>query len=373
MAGEITALTMPKWGLAMTEGKVVAWNVEEGAQVAAGQGIVEVETEKITNVCEAPVSGALRKRVASAGDTLAVGALMGVIADASVSGNEIERFIQEFRADTAGAAATEGEALRTSSVTVGGRPIRYLKMGEAGEVPVLLIHGLGGDLNNWLFNQPALAQKHTVYALDLPGHGGSTKEVGSGDVGAMTAAVIGFLDALGVERVHLIGHSLGGAIALNAALEHPRRAATVTLISPAGLGTEADVSYIEGFIQAERRKEMKAVLGRLFANPETVSNEMINNVLKYKRLEGVTAALGTIAAAIFRDNKQALVLRDRLAEVTVPVQVIWGKQDSVIPPSQAVALPAAISVHLLSGAGHMAHLEQPQEVNKLIERLVASA
>jgi len=373
MAGKITALTMPKWGLAMTEGKVVAWNVHEGAEVAAGQGIVEVETEKITNLCEAPVSGVLCRRVAKEGDTLPVGALIGVIADASVPSEEIERFVQEFRLDTSGVAETEAEPLRANSVTVNGRPLRYLKMGEAGGFPIVLLHGLGGDLNNWLFNQPVLAQKHTVYALDLPGHGGSSKEVGSGDVSAMTAAVVGFFDALGIERAHLVGHSLGGAVALAVVLEHPRRVATVTLISPAGLGPELDASYVEAFIEAERRREMKTVLGKLFANPEIVSNEMVNNVLKYKRLEGVKAALSTIAAAILRDGKQAVVLRDRLSEVSAPVQVIWGKQDSIVPPSHAQGLPGAVPVHLLAGAGHMAHLEQPQEVNRLIEQLVGRA
>jgi pyruvate dehydrogenase E2 component (dihydrolipoamide acetyltransferase) len=372
MAGQITALTMPKWGLAMTEGKVVAWNLEEGASVEAGQGIVEIETEKITNICEAPIAGVLRRRVASEGETLAVGALLGVIADASVPDEEITRFVKEFRAETPDMAAAEAQAPRSTSVEVNGRPIRYLQMGEAGGLPILLIHGFGGDLNNWLFNQPVLSQKHTVYALDLPGHGGSSKEVGNGDIAAMTAAVIGFLNAVGVARAHLVGHSLGGGIALNAALEHPSRVATLTLISPVGLGADVDASYIQDFIQAERRKEMKNVLGRLFAKPEIVGTEMINNVLKYKRLEGVKTALSTVAQAIHRGNKQALVLRERLSELNAPTQVIWGEKDSILPAAQASGLPSAISVHLLSGAGHMAHMEQPQEVNKLIERLVSS-
>jgi pyruvate dehydrogenase E2 component (dihydrolipoamide acetyltransferase) len=373
MAGEITALTMPKWGLAMTEGKLVAWNVAEGTPVAPGQPIVEIETEKITNVYEAPAGGVLRKCVAVAGDTLPVGALIGVLADPSVSDEDIARFIEEFRAEAPETSAAEAEAVRVASVTVNGRPIQYLKMGDAGGIPLLLVHGLGGDLNNWLFNQPVLAQKHTVYALDLPGHGGSTKDVGGGDIGAMTAAVVGFLDALSVDRAHFVGHSLGGGIALSAALEHPRRAATLTLISPVGLGSEINVDYIDGFIQSERRKEMKVVLGRLFAKPEIVSNEMVNDVLKYKRLEGVKAALSTIARAIFRGNKQGFIVRDRLSEISAPIQIIWGEQDAIIPSSQVAGLPASVSVHMLAGVGHMAHMEQPQEVNKLIERLVTSS
>ena len=92
--------------------------------------------------------------------------------------------------------------------------IRYLKQGEAGE-PVVLIHGFGGDLNNWLFALPALAEEHTVYALDLPGHGGSSKDVGDGT--GLTDAVIGFLDAVDLDRPHLVGHSLGGLVAAQVA------------------------------------------------------------------------------------------------------------------------------------------------------------
>ena len=76
----------------------------------------------------------------------------------------------------------------------------------------MFIHGFGGDLNNWLFNQEALAETHTTYAIDLPGHGGSSKDVGAGDLGSMTAAVAGWMEAMKIDRAHLVGHSMGGAV-----------------------------------------------------------------------------------------------------------------------------------------------------------------
>ena len=86
---------------------------------------------------------------------------------------------------------------------------------------MVLIHGFGADLNAWMFTQPALAEGRRAIAFDLPGHGGSVKEVGAGDLDALTGAVSDALDALGIERAHLVGHSMGGAVAAAFALGTP--------------------------------------------------------------------------------------------------------------------------------------------------------
>ncbi len=85
----------------------------------------------------------------------------------------------------------------------------------------MLVHGFGGDKNSWLFVQQPLAEHHAVHALDLPGHGASDKEVGDGSLASLADTVVGFLDALGISRAHLVGHSLGGAVV--AAVAAPRR------------------------------------------------------------------------------------------------------------------------------------------------------
>jgi pyruvate dehydrogenase E2 component (dihydrolipoamide acetyltransferase) len=96
MASHISAITMPKWGIEMTEGTITGWRVKVGERIERGTEILDVETEKIVNAVESPASGLLRRIIADAGDTLAVGALVGVIADEAVGDAEVARFVDSF-------------------------------------------------------------------------------------------------------------------------------------------------------------------------------------------------------------------------------------------------------------------------------------
>lgn len=366
---DIEAIVMPKWGLAMQEGTLTKWNVDEGAQIRPGLEICDIETSKIANAMEATIAGTLRRRVASEGVTLPVGALLAVVADAKTSESEIDAFIAKFQESfAAAAAAAEADAPRSRTVQVQGRAVNYLQVGDGG-VPIVFIHGFGGDLNSWMFNQPELATGRATIALDLPGHGASAKAVEDGSVAGLAATVLGLIDALDVGRAHLVGHSLGGAIALQIALDHPARVASVTGIASAGLGPEINMGYIEGFIASSGRKEIKPHLETLFADPSLVTRDLVNDILKFKRLDGVEAALRAIATAAFAGGRQATVLRDRLGALKVPAQFIVGARDRILPPDQARGLPAAIAVHVLPDAGHMPHMEAAGEVNRLIARI----
>jgi pyruvate dehydrogenase E2 component (dihydrolipoamide acetyltransferase) len=123
-------------------------------------------------------------------------------------------------------------------------------------------------------------------------------------------------------------------------------------------------------MQAKRRKQLQPVLEMLVANPAMVSREMIEEVLKYKRLDGVDAALSRIAGEAFAGGRQALQLTGRLGELSVPLQVIWGRQDQILPVRHAEGLPAGISVTVLDGAGHLAHMEKAAEVNDKLRAFV---
>jgi pyruvate dehydrogenase E2 component (dihydrolipoamide acetyltransferase) len=371
MTAEITAITMPKWGLTMTEGKVVGWLKEQGQSFAAGEELLEIETTKITNVIEAPTGGLLRRIVAPAGTNLPIGALLGVVAPQGVSESDIDSFVAGFEIPEAAAeAAVDAEAAKPREVEIAGLRLRYLEFGEGTSTPVLLLHGFGADLNTWMFTQPALAETRRVIALDLPGHGASAKEVGSADPDHFANTVDRTADALVIERAHLVGHSMGGGIAAALALRRRDRVASLTLIAPAGLGTEINNAFIDGFVRASRRRETAEVLGLLVHDPALVSRAMVEDVLRYKRLDGVSTALSRIAEAWFPGGTQSLDVAERIASLPIPVQIIWGREDQIIPAAHAEALASRLPVHILEETGHLPHMEKPSEVNRLINRLI---
>ena len=117
---------------------------------------------------------------------------------------------------------------------------------------------------------------------------------------------------------------------------------------------------------AGKRRDLKPHLEKLFADPKLVTRQLIDDVLKYKRLDGVELALRTIASQFFPGGRQALVLRDRLSELSVPTLVLWGAEDSIVPVSHGEGLPANIETRILPGAGHMVQMEAAAEVNRAI-------
>ena len=368
MSERIRKITMPKWGLSMKEGRLNAWLVAEGTRLEPGMEIAEVESDKIAGTLEASVAGPLRRRVAREDETLPVGALLAVAAEAEVPDAEIDAFITEFNASFVSAEETEDAELGPSTVEVEGRRIAYVVRGEGGD-PLLLIHGFGGDKNNWLFNHDVLAAERVVYALDLPGHGESEKRI-EGDAGpeGMAATLLGFMDALGIERAHLAGHSFGGAVAMTAARRAPERVLSLGLVASAGLGPEIDADYLRGFATTNSRNQLKKLAQRLFADDSLVTRSLVEDLLKYKRLDGVAESLAAIADSVLEGDRQRLQFGETIAALDIPIRLIWGEADRIIPATHATALGDAAEVHVLPGAGHMVMMEAAKEVNQLLAR-----
>ena len=366
MTSRISAVTMPRWGMTMTEGKVTRWLVPVGGQIAAGADLVEIETTKITNVLEAADGGTLRRTVVGEGGTASVGAIIAVIAEPGAKESEIDAFVasQLASGDDDGSESVSGPSARL--LRAGEHTLNVLSMGQGDKLPVLFIHGFGGDLNSWMFNQPVIAETRPTHALDLPGHGQSSPSQGKGSARALSDAVLALMDALNLPRAHLVGHSMGGAIALLLAATKPDRIASVIGVAPGGLGPELNRGFIDGFIAADRRPAMTETLGLLFARPDAVSRAMVEEALRYKRQDGASDALKAIAAANFTTDGQKSGLRELLPAIQPPISIVWGALDRIIPASQAQGLPAKVAATVVEGAGHMPHMEKAAEVNRLI-------
>jgi pyruvate dehydrogenase E2 component (dihydrolipoamide acetyltransferase) len=129
---QITAISMPTWGLTMEEGTLVKWLVAEGARAAPGMELAEIETAKVTNMLEAQEAGVLRRHVIAEGETRACGVLIGVLAEETVPDAEVDAFIARFAGNAAGEAALTQAPEPEQLDLPDGRRLRYLRAGEGG-------------------------------------------------------------------------------------------------------------------------------------------------------------------------------------------------------------------------------------------------
>ena len=371
MPSEIYGLVIPKYGMVMTEGIISKWYREEGDAVSHGDELVDIETEKVANVYESPQHGILRRKIVSEGQSVPIGSLFGIIASSDVEEAEIDAYVEKFQS-TFNSAATTSSGASPEVIDIPGGYIRFLKQGDDADADIVLVHGFGADLNNWLLNQAVLAESCSAYAIDLPGHGGSIKNPQIATIEDIAAAVLAFLDAKKLSSIHLVGHSLGGGVATKIALERPGLVKSLTLIAPVGLGKEINFTFVKGLMETDRRKEMQSLLETLFHNPALVSREMTMNVLNSKRIDGAVTCLRAIAEHCFAGGEQTSILRGNLLQLSVPIQIIWGRSDRIIPPQHAASLPRTINIHLIENAGHMVHMEKASDVNRLILHFVAA-
>ena len=268
------------------------------------------------------------------------------------------------------AKAVSAEEAEEKVVDVGGVAIHCLIAGSPGAPRVVFIHGLGGSYETWSLNLPAFAERFRICALDLVGAGSSAKPAMDYSVPSLAGFLARFLDALGGEwqRVSLVGHSLGGAIALAFASRYPERVERLVLVDSAGLGSEIDSEVLDLVRAGPTTDGIRAELTHFFAHSGLVQQALVEQLYQQRIQPGAREALLATTEAAFGGNHQRIDLRETLVSLPKEVLVVWGSADRVIPVAHAqkARLVPKSKVEIFEGCGHCPHIERAEEFNQLV-------
>jgi pyruvate dehydrogenase E2 component (dihydrolipoamide acetyltransferase) len=247
---------------------------------------------------------------------------------------------------------------------VGGGLFAY-RRGE-GDRTVVLLHGFGATHRIWAPVQAELSATATTVAFDLPGHGRSPMAGSGGPARLAAEAVLRAIEEDGRTAVHLVGHSMGGAAAALAALAAPGLVASLTLLAPGGFGPEINHRLLSRYARARTREALAQALEGMSGWNNAVPDPVLEDHVTMRAAAGQTEALSAILSRIVRDGVQGTIGRDGLERLSMPVKVLWGTQDRVLPTRQAHRLPSMFAVHVFEETGHMLQCERPGEVARLI-------
>jgi pimeloyl-ACP methyl ester carboxylesterase len=270
-------------------------------------------------------------------------------------------------------------------VTIHGHRRAYVKVGTGPAL--LLLHGLGCDHTTWAPVIAALARRYTVIAPDLLGHGKSAKPRADYSVGGYANGMRDLLTVLGIDRVTVVGHSLGGGVAMQFAYQFPERTERMILVAPGGMGQEVTMAIravtLPGFHAAMGvvtlpgvRHVTKAVLRSLAASGLSHVrdlDEVAEIVDSFKDRQTRTAIRHVVRAVV--DLKGQIVTMVDRAYLTqaMPILVVWGSDDRVIPVRHAdnvrAIAPGAV-VEVLPNSGHFPHRDHPQRFVKVLNDFV---
>lgn len=272
----------------------------------------------------------------------------------------------EAPAPAAPAAATPAPAASGASAPLHRA---WLRKGEGD--PVVMIHGFGADHNSWRVLAAAANLSRPILAIDLPGHGRSSATAAS--LGELASAVAAAIEEEGVAAADLVGHSLGAAVAVAVAEAARFRVRSLFLLSPAGLGPDINGDFLHGFTRARSEAALAPWMRLLVADEAAVGAALVRVTAETRAQPGVAGAQERMAEALFPDGTQAFDVRRALGGLPMPVRVVFGAADRIVPARHAVALPGTVAVHTLPGIGHMPFLEARDIVARILGEHLRSA
>ena len=256
----------------------------------------------------------------------------------------------------------------------GGRPV------------LLLIHGMAGSSDTWRDVMPALSQRFTVIAPDLPGHGESDKPRQDYSLGAQANVLRDFLVLIGVGRATIIGQSLGGGVALQLAYQYPRHCERLVLVSSGGLGQEVSwilralsfpgVEYLMPILFPSFVRDAGNAIGsrlRWFGLRSPRLEEQWRSYVSLNDSETREAFVRTLRAVV-NVSGQAVSARDRLyLSSRLPTLIVWGERDGIIPVAHAHQTHKAMfnsQLVIFEESGHFPHVEEPARFIEALTQFV---
>ena len=266
---------------------------------------------------------------------------------------------------------------RLRHVRIHGHDVGYRRAGDGEEV-LVLIHGVTGSSTTWREVMPTLADRFTVIAPDLLGHGESAKPRGDYSLGAFASGVRDLLVTLGIEQATVVGHSLGGGVAMQMAYQFPERVERLVLVNSGGLGKEVHAilravslpgsELVLPFVLLPQVREVLDRIGgigaRLGVKPSVRAKEVWRSYTGLTETRGRTAFVHTVRSVIDVTG-QRVSARDRLyLAQEVPTLIVWGDRDRIIPVSHAHAAHELIegsTLRIIEGADHFVPFENPGE------------
>ena len=267
-------------------------------------------------------------------------------------------------------------------IDVDGRPTRVRVGGDPQNPPVLLLHGISRSLEDWSALFVRLTPRYRVITLDMPGFGFSARPP-EATLAALATGVAQTLDALGETRsCHVIGNSLGGAVAMQLLTAHPDRVATLVLLNSAGFGSEVtpllrmlSVPGLGRYLATHSTPAGARLMERqIFADPALATPQRVEHALAIAAqpdsgtfLHEATGHLGTVRGVANRWRHDLLTAA---AAHPRPTLIVWGDKDRILPAHHLDAarrhFPAA-QTHVFAGTGHMPQIERPDELAQLVE------
>jgi pimeloyl-ACP methyl ester carboxylesterase len=266
---------------------------------------------------------------------------------------------------------------------IDGRQVNYVDMGSGDGPPVVFVHGLGGAWQNWLENIPYFARDHRVIALDLPGFGQSPMPGWEISIEAYGRFLHEFCKTVGVEVCTLVGNSMGGFVSAEATIRQPSRFEKLVLVSAAGISharmrrepaevaARMSIATAPLMLKLEERalrrpRLRQATFAGLFYAPQRLRSELV-----YEFFEHGTGKPGLVPAV---RGLMGYDILDRLEDVEVPTLIVWGRDDHIVPPNDALGYGGRLRnsrTVIFDKTGHCPMAERPVRFNRVLETFLA--